>query len=268
MLFVNLMASGMKRQFLGWLNIASFVLMVGINTLANVLPINGYTTGGVAALYPNLFTPAGVTFSIWTVIYFLLSGFIVYQWKLFVKQKNFTFRQFSELSLWFILSCFLNAGWIIAWHYLFTALSVVIMLALLFTLARLFLFLETIRRNSIPQKAFIHLPFTLYFAWICVATAANITAFLVSLSWDGGNISPVGWTVIVMVVISLLVAVLTLRYKAAGFAAVGLWSLLGIFIRWKEGEYPPISYTAVVLIVVQASLMIYLLLSKKESLFN
>ncbi len=48
--------SGIK--VLKFLNVLSFVLMVTVNALANILPINGITTGGVADSYPNLFAPA------------------------------------------------------------------------------------------------------------------------------------------------------------------------------------------------------------------
>ena len=43
----------------------TYLAMVGMNVLANVLPLNGRRTGEVSDAYPSLFTPAGVTFSIW-----------------------------------------------------------------------------------------------------------------------------------------------------------------------------------------------------------
>lgn len=42
----------------------SFLIMITVNALANILPINGTTTGDVSDAYPNLFAPAGITFSI------------------------------------------------------------------------------------------------------------------------------------------------------------------------------------------------------------
>ena len=50
------------------MNILLFTAMIAINGLANALPINGFTTGELSDLYPNLFVPAGVTFSIWGII--------------------------------------------------------------------------------------------------------------------------------------------------------------------------------------------------------
>ena len=57
--------------------------MVAVNYLANVLPLNGRRTGEVSDAYPSLFTPAGVTFSIWGVIYLLLGLHVLYQLGLF-----------------------------------------------------------------------------------------------------------------------------------------------------------------------------------------
>lgn len=42
----------------------TFVLMIGVNALANILPINGVNTGQVSDNYRNLFAPAAITFSI------------------------------------------------------------------------------------------------------------------------------------------------------------------------------------------------------------
>ena len=56
-----------------------YVLMIGVNALANILPINNLTTGEVSDSFPNLFAPTGLTFSIWGVIYLLLGIYSFYQ---------------------------------------------------------------------------------------------------------------------------------------------------------------------------------------------
>lgn len=45
--------------------VVTFAAMLTANALANILPINGKSTGEVSDSYSNLFAPAGVTFSIW-----------------------------------------------------------------------------------------------------------------------------------------------------------------------------------------------------------
>ena len=61
----------------------AYVVMIATNALANALPINGRTTGGVSDSYPNLFAPTGTTFAIWGVIYILLGAHVLYQMGLF-----------------------------------------------------------------------------------------------------------------------------------------------------------------------------------------
>lgn len=54
----------MRFKALGIVNILAFLGVLVINYLAVQLPIGGMTTGALSDLYPNLFTPAGLTFSI------------------------------------------------------------------------------------------------------------------------------------------------------------------------------------------------------------
>lgn len=66
----------------------TYLIMVIVNALANILPINGIDTGAISDSYPNLFAPAGLTFSIWGVIYLLLLGYTLYQFGLFQGDKS------------------------------------------------------------------------------------------------------------------------------------------------------------------------------------
>ena len=62
-----------------WWAAVAFGVMVIINAAANLLPINGNTSGEVSDSYPNLFAPAGYTFVIWGVIYLLLGLYSAWQ---------------------------------------------------------------------------------------------------------------------------------------------------------------------------------------------
>ena len=66
------------RLFLPILNLLGFLGTVIVNGLANALPLNNKTTGELSDQYPNLFVPAGLTFSIWGIIYILLAIFVTY----------------------------------------------------------------------------------------------------------------------------------------------------------------------------------------------
>ena len=61
----------MKASFrtLAIANLLAFIAVLAVNYLANTLPLNGKDTGELSDQYPNLIVPAGITFSIWSVIY-------------------------------------------------------------------------------------------------------------------------------------------------------------------------------------------------------
>ncbi|MFW9821149.1 MAG: hypothetical protein ACFFE5_16210, partial [Candidatus Thorarchaeota archaeon] len=68
-----------KKEYLQIFNLIGFIATVIVNFLAVLLPIGGNTTQELSDAIPNLFVPAGITFSIWTFIYIFLGLFSVYQ---------------------------------------------------------------------------------------------------------------------------------------------------------------------------------------------
>jgi len=250
----------MKKSIpLAIFNTLAFLGVLTVNALANILPINGMNTGQVSALYPSLFTPAGITFSIWSVIYLLLLGFVVLQW---LRIRNETYSiLFSKISFLFMLSCLFNMAWIIAWHYLFVWLSVGIMLSLLVTLISIFLIMEKQAIKGFPDYTFIKLPFTIYLAWICVATIANISAALISENWYGILLSEEGWAIALMGIATMLAVYITLRFTKAAFSAVVIWALIGIFLRWKGTEHNLITSSAIIMTVLLSGGFLYTLWS-------
>ncbi len=228
----------MKNKNFLILNILALLWVLTVNALANILPINGMNTGEVSALYPSLFTPAGFTFSIWSVIYLLLIGFVITQFS--IQGKTY----FTELSLWFLASCVFNMSWILVWHYQLVYASVLIMLLLLFSLTKIFLLIQQNKLTTWKEKLFIKLPVTFYLSWICVATIANISALLVSLSWEGGILSPSAWTITMISVASLVGIFITERYREPAFLLVLIWAFFGIYSKWNGTENQSISTTA------------------------
>ena len=53
---------------------AVFALVILMNYLSNALPINNTTMSEISANYPTLFTPDGLTFAVWILIYIALMG--------------------------------------------------------------------------------------------------------------------------------------------------------------------------------------------------
>jgi len=229
----------MKPSTIRYLNLIGFAVVIVMNTLANALPINGYTTGELSALYPNRFVPAGFTFSIWGVIYLALLGFVIFQFT--EKGKALA----NAIGIWFLLSCLANAAWILAWHYRFPVLSLIIMLLLLFTLVQIY---RRIQPFDWGKHWAGRLPFQLYIAWITVATVANTTAVLIDAGWSGGPLAEITWAAI-MAGVAALAGWLFLRfYKDLPYALVILWALFGIYSRQVEGNTLSQPLEAVILI--------------------
>ncbi len=239
------------------LTVATFILMVVVNALANILPINGIGTGAVSDSYPNLFAPAGITFAIWGVIYLLLAAYTVYQLGLFKKNKSISDALMNKVGVVFSISSIANTVWIFTWHYRIIALSMILMLMIFVCLA---IIVSAIRKETLStkEKILVKLPFSIYFGWITVATIANMTTLLVSVGWNGFGLSQAIWTVAIIAIGAIIGIITILRNKDYPYGLVILWAYAGIVIKHVSasgfnGMYPAVLITtiaAMVLVVV------------------
>jgi hypothetical protein len=215
------------------LNVAGFCMVLAVNALANILPINGYNTGQVSGFYPNFFVPAGFTFGIWGIIYFLLIGFVFCSlFAAFGKFNEAAKAAINKAGPYFLVTCLLNAGWIVAWHYLYLGLSLVIMFAFLVTLILLFISIQRFK-NEMPfiYRLWVYHPFLVYLGWISVATIANVTALFVGIGWQGEPFFPQFWS-ITMILIALVLGIFMVgRLKQPAFGFVLAWAFYGIYAK-------------------------------------
>lgn len=241
-------------------NLIFFLLMVVINALANTLPIGEGNTGAISSKYPNLFTPAPITFSIWGIIYLLVAFFIFYQFGLF---NHDIADGFIELiGFWFMISCIMNIGWIFTWHYDLTGLSMIFMVGLLLSLIMITVNLSpnaiehTTGIKTIPFLAKLCVyAFDIYLGWIVAATIANLSVLLVKINWNRFGLSEEFWTIIVLIagtIIGLLFIFTSQRYMSS--LAI-IWAYCGILIKHisqsgYNGKYTLIIVVAILGIVV------------------
>ena len=254
------MDAKINTKTLGVLNAVSFAVMIVMNILANALPINGITTGEVSKMYPNLFTPAPYTFSIWSLIYIALFIFILYQLGVF---SGYALKSLvSDIGYVFIASSLANALWIVSWHYNLIILSTAIMLVILISLITLYKRLYKRKGVSTKEKILAHIPFSIYLAWIVVATIANITVLLVALKWNTFGIPAEIWTIFVIIFAFLLTMSFIFKYKDISFGIVILWAFFGILVKhitFYNSEYTGIIASLVVGIILVVFDMIYVL---------
>ena len=232
-----------------------YIAMVAVNFLANALPIGGVTTGEASDSFGNLFTPAGITFSIWGLIYLLLLGYTIYQFGFGKKNTSEQREQlFATINKYFLITSMANIAWIFAWHYGVIWLSMLIMFALLFFLIKIADVINKEKYNAL-ETVLVRLPFGVYFGWITVATIANITVFLVSINWNGFGIAESIWIVIVLTVGALIGSIRMLKDKNIYYGLVLVWAYGGIWLKHTSAsgfdrEYTNVITTLIICIVV------------------
>jgi hypothetical protein len=202
--------------------IVSLLAVITTNALANILPLNGQTTGEISNRLPVLFTPAGYVFSIWSLIYLLLIFWVIGLWRnRFNKDALYERR-----SLLFIISCVFNIAWIFLWHYEYFLLTVLVMISLLLTLIILYR-TYPVQDNRLSSR----LPISIYLGWISVATIANISYVLTVYVWGGWGLSDPLWAVIMMTIGAALALHIRFHHFDIAYPAVFIWAFIGIAVR-------------------------------------
>jgi len=247
----------------------TYLAMIATNVLANALPLNGRRTGDVSDAYPSLFTPAGVTFSVWGVIYLLLGAHVLYQLGLFRDGPD-TAEQtalLNRVGMLFAVSSLANTAWVFAWHYDHIPLSAVLIVVILVCLALISTALRGANLSG-RQRWFIGVPFSVYFGWTTVAVVANITVLLVSLNWDGFGLAESTWTVIIVLVAMAIGTLTMVRNRDAAYGLVLIWAFVGILIRQTSdngfaGRYPAIIAAVIASLVIYAAAELAILRRRK-----
>ena len=222
----------MKKEILiKLLNIAGFLAALYVNYLSVVTQLGGRSIRELSDKYANLFTPSNQTFAIWSLIYTLVFIFLIAQFLPSYKSTRF-FNSYH-----FFISCLLNGAWIVAWQLEYIGLSLLIMFALLATLA-------IINQQADAEKLLLpKIVFGVYLGWICIATIANITTWLVSFKLTIPFSIQVFITLAILIVAAIIVAWI-MKMLANPFLAIAVvWAFYGIYVK-RMADVSEIAYTA------------------------
>lgn len=261
----------MPIKRLALLNLISFAIHFTLSWLTRFGLINTKGIADVSDKYRTLITPAGFTFLIWPVIYIALIGFCVYHFIMAKRHdENFPANiELKRIGQLFIINNLATAIWLFAWTNEWMTISVVLIFIQLITLMMINIRLR-IHNSHAPfySKLFTQFPLSIYFAWICIATIANTSAWLRSIDWSGWGVSEINWA-ITMVAITILLTVWLINRKCnVAFGAVVVWAFYGILSKLNND---PSTFEPVVLVcwagigIVSAAMIFGLIRNLKSS---
>jgi hypothetical protein len=212
--------------------IAIFATLIA-NILSNLFPPGGRNIGEIAntILRGVLIIPANYAFSIWGLIYLGLIAYGIYQFRPSQRRRS-TIQQVNALV---ILASLAQIFWVYLFTLQFFWLSVVAMLIILLPLIRIYLLLRTGRSQVSRQRRwFAQIPFSIYLAWISVATIVNIASALYISGWDGWGINDIGWTAIMLIIGTVIAAIVAIDRGDIAFTLVFVWAYVAIAL----GDFP------------------------------
>ncbi|GLK16869.1 tryptophan-rich sensory protein [Herbiconiux flava] len=224
--------------------------------------------GGALSADSTLIAPAGPAFSIWSVIY---AGLIAYAiWQALPKQA--ARERNRRLGYPIAVTLVLNAAWILSVQAGLLWLSCVVIVVLLVALLVTFvLVLRTRRRpQGIVESIVLDGTVGLYLGWVSIATAANLTAGLQTVGFDGFGWAPDAWGILIVVVAGLAGLALALygRGRLSPTASLA-WGLAWVAVSRTAGELvsAPVATTAAIVAIslVVATVVIRLALGRTAS---
>lgn len=236
----------MKKKYtaLVILNTVTLIIMLFANYAGSTGYFLATTVAEVSYKYDTLFAPAGYAFVIWGLIFLLSIAFVIYQWIL-LKNKDPN-KYIQRTGLWFSIGNLTNAAWVYCWTSGMIGLSVILILLLLLSLVFLTISLR-LELDDVPVRIifFVWWPVTFYLGWIMVASIACIAAWLKSISWNGFALAGNTWTIILIIVSSILYLLLIRNRNMREAAIVGAWAFIAIAVK-QWGINKDISIAAVI----------------------
>ncbi|WP_343319641.1 tryptophan-rich sensory protein [Arthrobacter sp. TMP15] len=220
-------------------------------------PIQNASNGALAA-DATLIAPDGPAFSIWSVVYLGLVAYAIWQF-LPAQTKQIRHRLLGYPAA---ASLLLNAAWILSIQFDLLWLSVPIIVILLAVLAWIFVLLLRYRPSNTWDALITDGTMGLYLGWVCVATAANVSAVLVASGFAGFGLNPNIWSVLVLAVAAAVGIALALYGKGRLAPTASLcWGLVWVAVARLTGDLLS-TPTAVAALVATALVLIVTLAAR------
>jgi tryptophan-rich sensory protein len=186
---------------------------------------------GALATDATLVSPAGGAFAIWSIIYFGLAAYAVFQ---LAPSRRADPRQ-RQVGWWVAASLLLNALWVVFVQLEWIAASVPVIVALLVVLVVVLIRLGRSTASSTVETVLVDGTTGLYLGWVCIATVANTASALVFAGVDAQGGAATTWAVLVLAVAGGVGALLALTTGGRLAPALSLaWGLAWVAVARTE----------------------------------
>ena len=215
-------------------NLLALLLHISFSYLTQFKLINTLDVGEVSDKYDSVFTPAGITFAIWGVIYLALLLFCIYHIVMAYRHtvNHPANEDTSRIGAWFILNNLGAAAWLLAWTSEKISISLVLIIFQLITL--IVINLRAGIHNplrTINDKIFTQFPLSIYFGWVTIATIANASIYFLASGWDGFGYDHIYWSRIMIGIAVFLTALVVFIRRNVFYGLVIIWALYGIILK-------------------------------------
>lgn len=241
----------------------SIVTLIVMNYLSTMRAFGGLTNAEVSDKYHTFVTPAGYAFAIWGLIFLGLLAFAVYQ-ALPAQRYNPRFR---AIGGWVMLNSLLNAIWSPIFNQEWMGVSVLVILAMLFSLLKI---IDGLQLNRKPVGAtetwLVRVPFSIYFGWLTVATILNVAVYLKATDFSLSGLTESAWAAGILVVGLMIGGFLFNRYRNVAYILVFSWAYIAIAV--EQQQYDNVKVIAIAGAVIAVLMAIAGLFSKKTPAYT
>lgn len=235
-----------------YLALAGTLIMLVLYVLNATGNLGPNPIGTTSTATNPLIVPAPYAFAIWGPIYTGLVVFPIFQ--LFKKRENHP--AWIPLRQWFAANVVANGVWLAFASYDWQWLTVVVIVFMLFSLFRINQLLRRIEADGASRSYWLErLVFSLYFAWVTLATVLNVSSALHFYGWDGFGISEVTWTIIMIIVAALIAGYTSRRYRDVAYAGVVVWAFIALAVKHMGAGTQVLGIIAGAVAVIFAGIM-------------
>ncbi len=227
-----------------WITLAVVAICIAYSNLAQFIDVGGLDIATISDRYRSPFTPAPFAFAIWAIIYASFLWFCIVA--LLPSRRGVAI--YDRLGPPLMLANVLGAAWITVFRldWIVTSMVLILMMLALATV----MFLRVSRATEAGRaRLSLAVPFALFFAWICVATLANLAALMVAMNWTEGAREPQIWSVAALALATIVGLAAGIRHRQFLVPAVIAWAALAIAVADRTTD-PPVMAAAIVTAVV------------------